>query len=309
MDALTIHDPQRGRAALRALETVALSDGDLDPRERDLLELCRELLQLEEEPHVPIEPAELASVIEDPAERRALVQRMVILSFLDEKLDESELEIVRAFARALSVDDPSLAQMRLFARGRYGLLAFHLMRHGFLADPIRRTWKEQGFRGLARLVAAGRGKADPEVAARYAPLASFPPETLGGGLYAYWKNNGFALPGEPGGVPEVALFHDVGHVLAGYGTDPTGECEMAGLEAGYMGEDGFSVAVLALLIFQVAAPLPRVQPAKGGFDLRRFVAAWERGKAMRVDLRKMDFVEHFEKDTILLRALVGMLAS
>ena len=44
-------------------------------------------------------------------------------------------------------------------------------------------------------------------------------------MYDHFRENDFKFPGELGGMP--LPFHDIGHVLAGYGTDPQSEIQQA----------------------------------------------------------------------------------
>ena len=90
--------------------------------------------------------------------------------------------------------------------------------------------------------------------------------------------------------------------LTGFSTDVAGEVQMAGFEAGYMGEDGFSVAALALFAFHLGVQIPNIQAAKGGFDYPSFEQAWRLGLRMTVDLRRWDPWPHMARPLPELRA-------
>ncbi len=146
------------------------------------------------------------------------------------------------------------------------------------------------------MAAQARGKADPELAARYLALEQLPAGTLGRELFAHFRRREFPLPGEEGSAPEVVLFHDVGHVLGGYATDPAGELEIGGFEAGYMGEDGVSVTLVALYLFHLGVEImPNTKPSPGHFALAPFRAAFARGAAMTEDLRYWDPWPHMDR--------------
>jgi hypothetical protein len=234
------------------------------------------------------------------------VQRLVMVALMDQAADDAELAQVDAFARALDVDEPGVAQMRLLARGHHRRLGFDLMRRGFVRDRLNAEWKAKGFRGLWALLRAGAG--DAALAARYDALQSAPEGSLGRALHAYFRDNGFALPGEKGAAPEMLIFHDLGHVLTGATTDPAGEVEMVGFEAGYMRETGFSVVVLAMVLFHFGVKLPGMAatPAEGAFDPAIFDRAYRRGLQVTVDLRGWDFWPFADQPLDAVREQLGV---
>lgn len=298
-EALTVFDlvPPADVAPwmLRALKAVALADDDFDPRERRFLEVNRQLFGLAGDADhdaatiAAAEPEEVAAAIPDPALRRDLMQRLVVMSALDEAIHPGELELLRRFAAALAVDEPAIAAMQRFARGRIRLLALDLGRRSFVSTKIRDLVRDEGLGGAWKVAKSVLGVGDRALAERYKTLAVYPAGSLGRAFHEHCMRSGFKLPGERGAAPEVLVFHDLGHVLAGYGTDPAGEVEMGGFEAGYMGEDGFSVTLLVLLLFHLGADVaPGTSPSRGAFDVDRFAAAYRRGRSMTVDLRAWD---------------------
>lgn len=276
---------------LRALKAVALADGDFDPRERRFLEVNRQLFGLDDDlgSIEPVEPEAVAEAIVDPAVRRDLMQRLVVMSALDEEIHPGELALLRRFAAALRVDEPAIAAMQRFAHGRIRLLAVDLGRRSLVSQRIGDVLRDEGFAGLWKVAKTMLGVGDRALAERWRTLAVYPRESLGRAFHEHCMRSGFKLPGEKGAAPEMLAFHDLGHVLAGYGTDPEGEVEMGGFEAGYMGEDGFSVTLWVLLLFHLGADVaPGEIPTRGAFDVDRFAAAYLRGRAMTVDLRAWD---------------------
>ena len=102
-------------------------------------------------------------------------------------------------------------------------MAFDLGRRSFGPTLIAGVWSREGLAGLWKLAKAALGFQDAEVAARFAALGELGEDTLGYALYHQFVDNGFAHPGQKHGPPDSLLFHDLGHVLSGYGTDPEGE--------------------------------------------------------------------------------------
>lgn len=307
MKPLNLND-RTGAVAVRALAVVGQADGRLDERERHFLELhaavtggLTDVSELE-----PIEPAECAEQIVDQSAREALIQRMVLMTLLDEKVSDEEVACIRGFARAFGVDEPAIHQMEMFQKGRIKLLAFDLLRRGFIGSEVKRAWAEQGLKGMVAAFRGISGTEDPELAAKYRALGDLAEGTLGRAYFEHCKANGFALPGEKEGAPELLRFHDVGHALTGYATDPPGEVRMGSFEAGYMGEDGFSVILLAMYVFHLGAELPKTQPSKGQFDVDAFVEAFARGQRCALDLRSWDPWPHFTRPLVEVRAELGL---
>ena len=297
-------------AALRALNTVALASGPLDPGEAALLAQHAELFEASSEGLTAIEPESLAAAVTDPAERASLVQRLVLMAMSSGSLDSDKIAVVRSLAKALRVNEPAIHQMEMFLADRIKLLAFDLGRRSFVGTKIKRVWREEGIRGLLEIGRAVRGVPDPERAARYEALGDLPEGTLGKVMHTHLRDNGYALPGEEKGTPEVLLFHDLGHALTGFGTSPEEELRMAGFEAGYMGEDGFSITVFALFQFHLGAALaPGAEPTTGRFALAPYRDAFHLGQACREDLRWWDPWPHFAQPVPEVRATLGLPAT
>lgn len=276
---------------LRALKSLALADGTFDPRERRFLEVNRQLFGITEDlaSIAAATPEEVAAAIVDDGLRRDLLKRLVVMSALDEQIHPGELALLRRYAIAFSVDEPAIDAMQRYASGRIRLLAIDLGRRAHRAARIKAVWADDGVAGLWKIAKSVLGVGDRALADRYAALAAYPRESLGRAFHEHCLRNGFKLPGEKGAPPEMLVFHDLGHVLTGYSTEPEGEVEMGGFEAGYMGEEGFAVTLLVLLLFHLGADVaPGTSPTRGAFDVDRFAAAYRRGRALTVDLRSWD---------------------
>jgi len=87
-------------------------------------------------------------------------------------------------------------------------------------------------------------------------------------------------------MPERMVHHDLMHVANGYDTDPAGECELAGFYAGCAGGDPFTFIVTVLATFHLGLSVSPavVKPARGTFDPARVLAAYSRGRRVRVDV-------------------------
>lgn len=302
--------PEHVPFALRGLKTVALASGGLDPAERQLLALGRRVLDadLDLDALAPIAPDELAVAIEDPEVRAALVQIMVLMAMIDGDIDAAEIAAVEAFARALHVSEPALRTMKLYVSHHHKLMAIDLARRSFAPEKLKAIWHEEGVSGLWKLVRAALGGTDAAMAARFRALGELPEDTLGRALFEFYRANGFPCPGEKYGAPDNVLFHDIGHVLAGYATDPAGETRTAGFQTGYLGEAGFFMTQFIMLQFHLGASIrPGIEAHRGAFELESYYRAYLRGRALKVSLLHWDPWPHMARPLAEVRAELGVL--
>jgi ubiquinone biosynthesis protein Coq4 len=150
-------------------------------------------------------------------------------------------------------------------------------------------------------------RGEPAVAERYRALSQCAHGTLGHQLYQHYRDNGFAFPGENHGIPEFAVFHDIGHLLSGYGTDPAGEIQQAAFQAGFLRHDGFTFLLFGILQFHLGLRLTPIAKAEHGFfDVTRVLRAAERGAQCRVDITDFDLFAHAHEPLDELRARLGV---
>ncbi len=111
------------------------------------------------------------------------------------------------------------------------------------------------------------------------------------------------------GIEERAV-HNLGHVLAGYGTDPAGELKVAGFQAGYMEEDPLVMYLMIAMLFQLGvepiAEMRRVEPARGMLDLDTLLEAVRRGQGLRVNLLHWDPWPHMSRSLEEVRTELGV---
>jgi hypothetical protein len=300
--------PEAAVAILRALKTVAQADQSLDPRELEFIAACQATMNTTCDVHQlsTISPEELAEIVVDPEERSAVIQRLIVVTLIDEAASPEEIVLVQQFAKALAVDEPVVDQMKLAAKGHRLCLAIDFFRRGFIGKPFRDSWQKHGFRGIVNTIRAFQGNVTLESAQKFQRLESLPDGSLGRAYLDYMRNNSFPLPGEPKGAPEMLMFHDLGHTLTGFSTEVAGEVQMAGFEAGYMGEDGFSVAALAMFAFHLGVELPNIQASRGNFNFPSFESAWRLGQCLNLDLRSWDCWPHMNRSLSAVRQDLGL---
>lgn len=208
------------------------------------------------------------------------------MSLIDREVTAEEAQLVERFASALQVSLPEVTNLRHVVKKELLHLRLDLVRRFWLREKVAEIWDQEGLRGLAKFVGGMTGTyVNVELAARYQALEQYPAGSLGRSYWDYCRSNGFALPGEKGGAPEVILFHDCAHVLSGYGTDPQGEVQVACFSAGFQRRDPFLFVFFVLLQFHLGVRMTPITKARTGFfDPELALIAIRRGAAMTVDL-------------------------
>lgn len=293
--------------ALRALARVHTS-----PRADQFRAVLADLHRDVAPPGAPLEPAidlpEVAAAIVRPRARLRLVQLAEIVALVDGRPRRAVVREVERLADALGVREPGLAVLRQVAAGR-PRLARILMTRRILARVLVDAWRADGLRGARRLLSPlllGRG-ADPEVAWRYRQLGLLPAGTLGRTLWAHCTERRFGLPGEAGAMPERLLFHDVGHLLTGFSTEPAGEIQQGAFQAGFVRRDGFAFFLFVILQFHLGIKItPVAPPDVGNFDIPRVLAAVARGAACRDLSEHWQFWDDAARPLAELRAAYGV---
>lgn len=292
-------------AVLRALRNVALANDRFTDAERALIEGVARIHQVEIDADAlePISFAEVARIVVDPHHRKRAVQLAIVTALVEGSPTSATEASVRELAAALGLDEQGLDVLYDMTRGR-ALLA--------RIDMVRRVGRflrsANGFPGIFKFAAPllGLGAGDETLAASYRALADCAPGTLGRAVYDHFVDNEFKLPGEPGGFPMV--FHDLGHVLSGYATDPQGEIQQAAFQAGFARRDGFSFLLFGILQFHVGMRItPVAKGYQGLFDVPLVLDALHRGASCKVDLSEgYDIFANKDRTLEAVRAELGI---
>ncbi len=227
-----------------------------------------------------------AAAFPEPELRVQLVRLAIVALLLDGRPDLATAGGVLALAAALEVEEPDVVDLRLLAQGRMMRLRRHLMPRVWVFPILRAYFRAHGWWSLVRMLAVLlRLAVDREVQARFEALDELPPGSLGPTLLAFWRKAGFTLPGERGALPHVVFYHDISHVIAGYGTDPRSEVQAGCFQAGYQRSDGFMLVLFVLCQFHLGIRLTPIAPAEVGMvDPFRALDAVCRGAGMSRDL-------------------------
>jgi tellurite resistance protein len=280
--------PQQIPVALAALQTVASGHGRLTESELSLLEVVAEMhhsrLDLDTVPR--LDPVTLAAVVDDPHQRKRLVQMAMVMAMVEGDVSPAQEKAVRAIAEVLEVDEAGLKVLHEVVNDSKLLTRMHMMRRlmGRFVGDVR---EQEGLSGVKKFLSPlflGGGE-DPEVAWRYKQLGLLPEGTVGRAYWEFCTSRRFGFPGEAGGIPERMVFHDFGHILSGYETDAEGEIQQGAFQAGFTRTDGFSFLLFVIVQFHLGIKVTPIAEARTGlFDVRKVIRAVERGAACRDDL-------------------------
>ncbi|MCU0653905.1 MAG: TerB family tellurite resistance protein [Polyangiaceae bacterium] len=302
---------EEGPAALGALWAVAEADLPITPGERRWIEASARALGVELAPgeERPWSPEEVAAALHGEQARERVLQLMMLTAMADEHVSPREAAVVESFARALAIEEPRVQSLRLLAEGRTTRAWLGLARRGSARMDVERVLEREGFLGIWRIVGPLLGLVeDPERARRFNDLGKLPAGTFGRTYWEFLVNNGLPLPGEAHAVPESGLWHDLAHVLGGYGVDPDGEVQVVSFIAGFKREDPFFWLFTIALQFHLGLRVsPYSMGGKGHFRPDLVYRALERGMAMNTDLSLgWDPWPHFSRPLTQVRATLGV---
>jgi hypothetical protein len=290
--------PAEARSILGAMASVASAAGTspLSAADRATLEAAHHYvfrvtgaLALDTLP--PVSPARLAADIPDPALREHAARLLAVMALVDGRLDERKIGIVLEHAHALGIHADYLRQLAEAAQGHLQWVAMDMMRRN-IGSITGLTWKPEN--PAATFLPYAGSAADQALARRYQALGELPLGTLGRALWAHYRTNGYAFPGETTGLNEkFATPHDSTHVLSGYSTSPHGELLVSTFTASMHRQAPMAGHILPVIFsWHLGIQLnPVAKSATGAFDPAGFWVAWARGADVTVDVfgRDWDF--------------------
>lgn len=287
---------------------VDVSEHGDDARVQRLLRFLADELGCEAAPTPACTPAELADRVGEGPARTAALQRLLLAAMLVPPLTAARLRRLDAYADALGCrDEPALDDLHKLLAGHHRRLSATLMRRFPPSERVRVAWRRGPLAMRWHIVKATLKLPDAATARRYAALAELPEGTLGRAFVQHCRSNGFALPGERGGLPDPVAFHDMGHALVGKTTSIDDEVYMGGFEAGCMRERGFTMLEFALLLFNLGARLPTdARPAVGAVDVEILLQAYADGRRATLDVIGWDFWQDVAEPLTQLRARYGI---
>ncbi len=283
-------DADESLAVLGAMRTVATVDGaqELGEVARQMLEATRDHVLKQDIDIAALEnmrPTDLAKALRGTEMRERALQFLVLTSYLPIELDPQEVGVVDEFSEAFGVSTDMLRDLHRVRDERLTWLAFDYVRRGlkeFL--PHDTAWQR-----IRKLVSAmHQYVGDPKVAARYLALENYDVGTLGRSFFVFYRERGFPLPGEKGGLSDLFVSHDLTHVLAGFNTDMDGEIDIAAFQTGMSRSDyGWEMLMEMILDYHLGLHFTTaglVEPGRGHFHPDDVLLGYERGLRCNVDL-------------------------
>jgi hypothetical protein len=286
---LVVWETQEVPYALGALRDVVASNGSITPAERRFIEVIGELhgtaVEVGSLPSVP--PGAVAEVITEPHRRKRVVQLATIAAMVEGDVTPAGAAAVRALASALGVKEAGLKVLDDIAQDHRLLTRLDMTRR-ILGKFGTQAYREEGLAGVGKVLSLFvGGQDDPELAWKYRQLGLLPEGTLGREFWEHFTKNRFPLPGEKGGIPERMVYHDFGHVLAGYDTRPEGEIQQGAFQGGFVREDGFVFLMFVIIQFHLGVKVtPMTDGFTGLFDVQKVLRAAQRGAACKIDLSR-----------------------
>ncbi len=287
--------PDEGLQCLRAMRTVVARAGVVPPASRALMNAAQKMLMaldVDLDSLPPITPDELKRRITTPGLGEQLVQGMIVNILADGEPDPAAFERLQSFATALGISIPALRTVRLFIEKNMLLFRLDFMRRSHIADMVKDTYRHHGgLRAVAEALLGLRGMhEDKALAARFLALGDLPKDTLGYAYFDHCRSHGFAFPGERNGFPLAGVYHDMAHVLSGYGTAPEEELLVGAFSAAFKKTNPFYLLLLVSFLWGAGINVtPLAQPhlpglmAKDGLA-ERFLQALDRGGRVNTDL-------------------------
>lgn len=283
-----------------ALGAIRAVEPDARPEHDQLIEAIARLHGATINPYLlpSPTPAETAAVIVDPHRRKRLVQLAMVMTMVDGNVDVEPARAVMTLAHALDIPERAVRTLQRIAT-RHDLLVRLDVTRRIGGKILGRAWRERQFGGIVE---------NAELARRYNRLGLLAEGSFGRALWEHWVSNDFGMPGQKHGLPELAVFHDVGHVLSGYSTRPEGEIQQAAFQAGFVRDDGFMFLFFGIAQFHLGHKLTPIADAYvGKLDVDAVMTALARGAACKVDISDgWSFWPHVERPLAEVRAELGV---
>lgn len=266
-------------------ELLRVLDGDASKRADTVRALC--LQELGAPPaQVDADAPAGAHFVDDPHAEVAFMALVVAACVRADGLQATVVDRVSAFGEAAGVDPLWRKVLRRMAAGQGRRITMLLARQAPDGKQVLAHLKRKhGLLAPLRILQTMTGStpAEPELGWWFKQLGLLPAGTVG---RAFWENmtrRKIMLPGEPGGMPEAAVHHDLMHTLGDYDTDPAGECEIGGFYAGTLvpGWPAWIFAGLATFELALRVGPEFTVPTRGAFDVARVFAAAKRAYRAR----------------------------
>jgi hypothetical protein len=249
----------------------------------------------------------------DEAERKQAVALMVVFEYIEHPLRPATSKAVESAAHHLGVQLQLVHDARALAHDHFLLLYMDLQRQGWYRGETVTEVLHGRFRELLRSKLAYEDVVpSPAIAEKWRGLKDCAPGTWGRGVADFYETHHFPFPGERHGIYELGARHDWVHVLADYGTDAEGECDVfAFIAASMHDERGLVLLAFTLGLFQNGAihrvdgrnvKIARADTLSEPDAVPRFADSFRRGRACTADpMGELDLFSYKDEPLAALR--------
>ena len=297
------------RLFLQAIKTVGTAGGvlALEPITLEMMEAIQhhvlhssvdlETLEIRHPPDYP-------ALISDQSKRNQLIQILVLIPYVDMNVDPRMVGVVDDFASFLDISPQTLQDLHQVRDNHLRRLLLDYGRRS-MAEFLGLDTPSRFVRGVIAAVHQAIG--DACVASRYATLDSYAEGTLGHTFFHWYRDRGWALPGEHKSTSELLVNHDCCHILGGFNTDCAGEMNVAAFQAGLFTDGfGFESLLEVILDFHLGKAFSTsnsiIPPQTGQFIPDAAMAGYEKGLACSINLiQDLDFWAIADQPVVELR--------
>lgn len=278
---------------LRAIRAaIDVGDGGTAQQRSMLVDLARIVFgvrDLDPDALAPIEPEEVATLFDTITVRRRLRMFLVLFMLCRHPLPGEQVARVEAFVDAWGGGDGELGLVQARAMADAAILE--------ITEDLHRAWDaslDRMTETTLRDEYRSTEQASPELVARVLALRDLPRGTLGREYVEFYRDHGFALPGEQPGIPGFFLGHDMCHLIAGCGPQAHEEIALgAFLLAAHESDAHWAYLLGVMAIFEYGAYAPGDFEAKIGTlgrpgAMAVVLDATLRGQQCYVDLLAVD---------------------
>ncbi len=266
-----------------------------------------------------ISPSELGQRVTEPAQTQQLIRFMVVIAMVDGPPTSDQVSMISDFTRTLHVDEPAVQVIGHLSKGKVMRFRLAFLRRSHIRHYFRNTYRLAG--GVIPVILAvlcfRKLIKDDRIASRFRALENLPKETLGYHFFRHCVDVNIPFPGERGGFPEGAQYHDVTHVLSGYDTSPEGELKNAAFQAGYTKNDHdfftwlFAIVLHGTRVNMTPFPMPFIPGLLGQGSLAiDSLIELKRGNSVKLDLGdRWNFWEYARLPIDIVRERLGIMPS
>lgn len=295
MDFIT-PDHEQAELICRAIKTVITCERPMTAAQLELWTTVQSQLfgeAISVDSVEPITPEAFAEALPDAGLRDQAISAMIVHRLVCGSSTPGESACLNKYASACGVTQQLVQNLETFSKGETLRMRLDFMRNSHIAQSLKQNVHKDGIlETLAEIgVSMGRLNENKALSSRYEALEKLPKHTVGNHLWQFYIDSGFSFPGQNGSLPEFMIYHDMTHILSGYGTTPEGEIQVGGFTGGYKKHQGLHVIFFVLMAFNSGLVMVPTG-GKGGLRGRMnskdmpglFAKALARGSKMTVDL-------------------------